>query len=309
MRTAVTFYALILCLPLTLKAQDIKESLEHDGRQRTFLVHLPKDYSEEKTYPLVIALHGGSGQAKVFNRGTGFRFNSLADEEGFILVYPQGVGKSWNDHPEREKRGKARKLNIDDVGFISAMIDDLASRYAVDITNVFACGISNGGLMSLTLGADLPEKIKAVGLVSANFSKLKTDEMTDAQPFPVIIIHGTADPIFPYDEGEIRIFRQRRGHVLGAEKSIDFMCALNGNSTEGIITEMENSNGRDGCTSTRIVYPNAERPDLKVELIKIEGGGHTWPGGTQYLGKRLVGNVSRDQNACDLLWNFFKSLQ
>lgn len=308
MKTTILAVLAILTVSNFGFGKDKEESLTHDGRVRTFFVHLPKNYSEENNYPLVIALHGGSGVAKKFNRSTNLRFNRLADEENFIVVYPQGVGKSWNDHPEREKRGEARRLNIDDVGFISKMIDYLDARYPVDIENVFACGISNGGLMSATLAADLPNKIKAIGLVSANFSKLKTSEMKNATPFPVIIIHGTDDPIFPYEEGEIRIFRQRRGHVLGAEKSIAFMCKLNGNSTEGIETELPNTSNRDDCTSTRIVYPNPDNPDLKVELIKIKGGGHTWPGGNQYLGKRLIGNVSKDQNACDLLWDFFKSI-
>ena len=214
----MTFLTISLCA-----AQGQKMSIVHDSLERSFYLHLPKGYSENNTYPMVLALHGGGGTAKQFNRGTRSRFNRLANEEGFILVYPQGIGKSWNDHPDREKRGEARKRNIDDVGFISAVIDHLSERFAVDTTKVFSCGISNGGLMSQTLAAELPNKIKAIGLVSANFSEIKAEEMRGGTPFSAIIIHGTEDPIFPYDEGTIIVFKQQRGAVLGAEKSMEFM--------------------------------------------------------------------------------------
>jgi polyhydroxybutyrate depolymerase len=287
--------------------KDKEYTLTHDGLVRSYLVHPPQNYDPQKTYPLVIALHGGGGNAKSFNRSTRGRFNDLADEENFILVYPQGFKKSWNDNNIRDTIGKARKLNIDDVGFIKKMIEKLETDFSVDSENIFACGISNGGLMSLTLAAELPEKIKTIGMVASNFSRAQVDEMQSVQPFSMIMIHGTDDPIFPYEEGVIKVFKQRRGEVIGVVKSVDFMLDLNGNFTPGIIRPLPNVSQRDGCTATHIVYPNPTNPNLKVEVISVIGGGHTWPGGTQYLSKRLIGRTSRDFNACDTLWDFFES--
>lgn len=305
----ILFISILISFCLNFSFSQVKESLIHDGYLRTWLTHLPKNYQENKTYPLIIALHGGNGKAKKFNKSTKGRFNELSDEEGFIVVYPQGIDKSWNDNNKRNSYGKARSLNIDDVGFIAKMISKLENQYSIDSSNIFACGISNGGLMSATLATKLPNKIKAIGMVSSNFSKVHYEEMQTEtpQPFSIIIIHGTQDPIFPYHEGETVIFNQHRGEVIGAENSIAYMINLNGNSSEGIETQLPNTALFDGCKATRIVYPNENNPNLKVELIKIIEGGHTWPGGYQYLPKKIIGNVTRDFNAADKLWTFFKS--
>jgi len=288
--------------------KDKKESVLHDERVRTYLVHLPKNYNAQQAYPLVIAMHGGGGTAKSFNRSTRNRFNELADEENFILVYPQGVKRSWNDNNKRDTLGKARKLNIDDVGFIKKMIAKLEIDYAVNSDAIFACGISNGALMSLTLAVELPEKIKAIGMVASNFSEVQVAEMQDSAPFSMVMIHGTEDPIVPYEEGVIKVFKSTRGKVLGVRKSIAFLSSINGNQPNGIARALPNPAHLDGCTTEQIVYPNPVNPDHKIELINVIGGGHTWPGGQQYLPKKIVGRVSRDFNACDALWEFFESL-
>jgi polyhydroxybutyrate depolymerase len=118
--------------------KDTKHHLEHDGYKRTYFVHLPANYNPDKQYPLVFGLHGGGGKAKTFNRSTNYRLNELADEKGFIVVYPQGVKKSWNDNPDREPYGAARKLNIDDVGFFRKMINKLESDYSIDSHYIFS---------------------------------------------------------------------------------------------------------------------------------------------------------------------------
>jgi polyhydroxybutyrate depolymerase len=287
----------------------IQEMIMHDGLERTFLIHLPESFNHSKPYPLVIALHGGNGRAKRFNKSTRYRFNNLADEEGFIVVYPQGIDRSWNDHPDRNSYGTARTENVDDVGFISSMIDHLIENYPVNPQFVFACGISNGGLMSATLAVKLPDRIKAIGMVAANFSKVFLNEVSlnPPAPFPMIIIHGTEDPIFPYEEGFIAIFKQNRGAVAGVEKSISFLLGLNGNSTSGVEAQLPDPVLKDKCKTIRIEYPNLENPMMKIELLKVIGGGHTWPGGHQYLPRNLIGRVTKDFNAADELWRFFKS--
>ena len=286
-----------------------KETLIHEGLERTYFLHIPKNYDVTKGYPLVIGLHGGGGKAKKFNRSTKGRFNELSDEEGFIIVYPQGIDKSWNDHNERNSYGEARQKNINDVGFIEALIEKLEEDYNLDSNYIFACGISNGGLMSATLATRLHPRIKAIGMVSSNFSKAHFKEMkeTNPEPFPIIIIQGTEDPIFPYNEGEIALFKQKRGEIIGAEKSISFMLSLNGNTTEGSETQLPNNAPFDQCKSVLIEYSNQANPNLKVSFIKVFGGGHTWPGGIQYLPKGIIGKVTRDFNAADQLWEFFKS--
>jgi polyhydroxybutyrate depolymerase len=305
------FFILVFGLSFIFSAlAQIKQGeITHDGYVRTWLTYLPKNYSEAKTYPLVIALHGGGGTAKQLMTSTKKRFNTLADTEGFIVVYPQGVKKSWNDNNKRDQNGFARKENIDDVGFISKMISKLQSEYNINNDAVFASGISNGGLMSQTLAMELPEKIKVVGMVAATFGKDEVDKVTDVSPFSILFIHGTKDPIIPYTEGDITVFKKTRGHVLGIEKSIAYMCALNGNSLVPIVSKLANRSIKDNMTSEHFKYPNPENPSLKVELIKVTNGGHSWPGAKKKkrLLKKITGATTQDFNACDKLWKFFKS--
>ncbi len=305
------FFILLFSLSFIFfaSAQIKQGEITHDGYNRTWLTYLPKNYSKAKTYPLVIALHGGSGTAKQLMTSTKKRFNTLADTEGFIVVYPQGVKKSWNDNNKRDQNGFARKENIDDVGFISKLISVLESKYSINSDAVFACGISNGGLMSQTLAMELPEKIKVVGMVAATFGKDEVDKVTDVSPFSILFIHGTKDPIIPYAEGDITVFKKTRGHVLGIEKSIAYMCSLNGNTLEPIITKLANVSIKDNMTSEHFKYPNTENTSLKVELIKVINGGHSWPGAKKKkrLLKKITGATTQDFNACNKLWEFFKS--
>src|SRR5262249_51070220 len=134
---------------------------------RTYVLHLPRDREPSKPAPLVIAMHGGSGTGEGFPRLTHHGFDDLADRDGWIVVYPDGIGKNWNDGRKVE-RSEAYKKNIDDVGFISALIDELTSNHAVDRKRVYATGISNGGFMSQRLARDLSSKIAAIAPVAAN---------------------------------------------------------------------------------------------------------------------------------------------
>ena len=128
--------------------------------------------------------------------------------------------------------------------------------------------------MSQTLAMELPNKIKAIGVVASNFGADEVNKIKDVQPFSILFIHGTNDPIFPYEKGVIEAFNTKRGRVLGIEQSIDFMCKLNGNNKEVITIPIENTNVHDDCISERTIYPNPENPSLKVEHIKVKSGGH-----------------------------------
>ena len=118
-------------------------------------------------------MHGGGGNAKGLIRTTRARFNTLANRDVFIAVYPNGVGKSWNDGA-RDTIGVARKLNINDVGFFEEMINDLQQKYSINSNQVFACGISNGGFMVQRLAFELSDKIKGIGVVAANLSVVQS---------------------------------------------------------------------------------------------------------------------------------------
>jgi polyhydroxybutyrate depolymerase len=141
---------------LLFRNRDVKATITVDGIPRDYIVHLPPTYDESTALPVVLVLHGGGSSGRRIARFTGF--NEVADREGIIAVYPDGYDNSWADG--RGVTG-AEQASIDDVAFISALLDELESVYAVDTDRVYLAGISNGGFMVQTLVCNLSERIQA----------------------------------------------------------------------------------------------------------------------------------------------------
>lgn len=278
-------------------------SIVWDGLKRTYLVHIPPSYGRTKSIsiPLVIALHGGGGSAKDMVKLTKGGLSALADKEGFIVIYPDGIEKNWNDGREDEDKDSAHRENIDDVGFISALIDHFAKELNIDKRRVYVTGMSNGAMMSHRLACELSEKISAIAMVAGAISKNKTYTCLPSRPLSVLIIHGTDDPLVPWEGGEIR---GGHGTVLSTYETVEFWITHNKCSSSPIITWEPDKDDKDGTRVWKEVYGNC-REESEVILYGIEGGGHTWPGGRSHLPERIVGKTSRDIDANEVIWNFF----
>jgi polyhydroxybutyrate depolymerase len=274
---------------------------------RSYELFIPKCYDGNKEFPVVFVLHGGGGKGKGMEKYTGQRFNQLAERDSFILVYPNGYKKGWNDGA-RDTIAMARRMNIDDVGFFNDMIQDLALQLSVDLDNLFVCGISNGGFMAQRLAFEMPHKIKAIGIVAANLSVEQSQKAPPQQAVPLIFICGTHDPLVPYYGGQITVFKQKRGEILSVAASVEYWKKINGADQQVGRVFFPDTNKADMCTATKTIWQNPEEPGLKVVDITVQNGGHTWPGTKNYLPKRLIGNTNRDFNACDEIWDFFTSL-
>ncbi len=166
------------------------------GLQRTYRVYVPDSLDESRAAPLIIALHGGGGSGRGMIDLTQGGFNTLADESGFVVVYPDAAEKNWNDGRGIE-RYRSQRENIDDVGFISALIDKLADQLNIDLNRVYVIGMSNGAIMSFRLACELSDKIAAIapvcGSMPENFSAVYTAQRT----MPVMMINGIDDPLVP----------------------------------------------------------------------------------------------------------------
>lgn len=297
-----------LLLSVFSKAQFKTEAeyISVNGMERYYELYVPTNYSELKTLPIVFVLHGGGGKASGMNRFTRGRFNELANRDGFIVVYPNGFEKSWNDG-ERDTLAVARRLNIDDVGFFETMIDDLDKKFSIDRKNIFACGISNGGFMVQRLAIERSDLFKAVGVVAANMSG-DQQQKEPGKPVSAIFICGTADPLVPYNGGPVKVFKQLRGEVLSMEETLTYWKRVNFCTAKKQEVGYPDLNKRDRSNVVKTVWQNPSNEQIKVVDIRVENGGHTWPGGTQYLPRGMVGTTNRDFNACDEIWTFFKSL-
>jgi polyhydroxybutyrate depolymerase len=271
----------------------------HGGKKREFHVHIPASYDGTKPVPLVIVLHGGGGVAEQVEKLT--KFSGLADREGFIAAYPQGFNHQWNDGREAAQ-GRAGRMKIDDAGFMLKMIKEIKTRYRVNPNRIYACGISNGGFMAMRLACELSDSLAAVAVVCAGMTPYLARNRRPASMISILIMNGTDDPLVPYNGGYVSIGRLKRGQVLSTEDTVKFWRGYNGCMSAPFISGI-NPDTTDGTEIEKYDY---NCPATEVVLYKVLGGGHTWPCGMQYLPEGMIGKTSRDINATEAIWGFFK---
>jgi polyhydroxybutyrate depolymerase len=272
------------------------------GLERTYRIRIPSSYDKSTPLPLLIALHGGGGSGEKMEELTLRGFNRLSDKESFIVVYPDGIEKHWNDGRENVSY-RAHREKIDDVGFISALIDHLAKQSNIDIKRVYVTGISNGAMMSFRLACELSEKITAIAPVSGAMPKDLV--CSPSRSVSVLVISNKEDPMVPWEGGEIRLGRQRFGGVLSVDESVRLWVHHNQCSSSPVNTLEPDRDPKDGTRVRREEYGQG-KGGTEVILYAIEGGGHTWPGGHQYLPAWIIGKTSRDVDANEVIWSFFK---
>jgi polyhydroxybutyrate depolymerase len=285
-----------------------KESLVHDNLQRTYIFYIPSSYNRSVPVPLVIALHGrgvdGEGMILVTRKG----FDRLADRDGFITVYPDGIELNWNDgRMDEEADDRAHTEDIDDVGFMAALADRMVRDYNVDPNRIYVTGISNGAIMSYRLACELSHKIAAIAPVDGNIPQLFIPECSPSRHIPVLAINNVNDPMVPFEGGEIHGHSGRKilGKVLSVEQSIGYWVKKNGCSPVPVVNEEPDRDPADGTRVTSMEYVNRD-DGTEVILFIVDGGGHTWPGGLQYLPERVIGKTSRDIDANEVIWSFFR---
>jgi polyhydroxybutyrate depolymerase len=270
---------------------------------RVYTLHVPPGLDKSRPVPLVLVFHGGGGTSAFAERDTGF--SAVADRERFLVAYPQGYRKSWNDGRNVADIA-AQKDKVDDIAFIAALLDDVAVDYKVDGNRVFATGISNGGFFSHYLAVNLSSRIAAIAPVSGGLPESLRERFHPENPVSVLILHGTADPLVPYGGGDVSLFGKKRGRLLPTEEAAGKWADRNGCRGELVEGSVINADPRDGCQVRPFAYSGC-REGTGVSLYRIENGGHTWPDGLQYLPKRMVGPVCRDIHGADVIWEFFKN--
>jgi polyhydroxybutyrate depolymerase len=261
---------------------------------RTYVLHVPPRLESPRA--LVINLHGGGGLAAGQQRISGY--DAVADANGFIVVYPQGTSDNWADG-----RGATEpdRLGVDDVGFISSLIDKLTAEYGIDPRWVFATGLSNGAFMAQRLGCDLSDKIAAIAPVAGTLGT--GVRCSPALPVSVMEVHGTADPLVPYDGGEMT-GRGGTSTIVSVASTVDRWRTINGCTAPGETLQLPD-NG-DGTSVTKTTWSDCEIGSAVV-LYTVTGGGHTWPGGLQYLPEGAIGRTSTQFSASTESWEFFRA--
>jgi polyhydroxybutyrate depolymerase len=290
------------------KEPDRTLTLTVGGLERRALLHVPPVPAETPPggWPVVIALHGAAMNGPMMAWFSGL--SATADAERFVVVYPDGTGRGpflvWNAGGFGDPAGRP-----DDVAFIDRLLDAVAEAVPVDPTRVYACGMSNGGMMCYRLATELPGRFAAIAPVAG--TNMRPDAPPQ-RPVPLIHFHGTADAIVPYGpevgaagvdaaDGAEGARKGRRGPRLpGVARSVTGWVEAAGCDT-GPVEETLTADG-DALPVTRLRWSGG-RDGCEVELVRIEGGGHTWPGQKPPVG--FIGRSTESVSANALLWEFF----
>lgn len=270
--------------------------------ERSYLLYIPANCPVNP--PLVIVFHGSGDNGNKMRGRTSYEFERLADVHGFVVAYPDGYERHWNDSRIAAPY-LANKLDIDDKGFVIAMIEQLQNEVKIDTNRVFAVGYSNGGQMAYRLGLEMPDHIGAIAAVAANLpTKDNSDCRPSGKPIPVLILQGTKDPLNPYNGGKVSYFGFRnRGSVLSTRASAEYFAALNDHTDEPQITQMPHLNSSDPTSVERIEWISPSKAD--VVMLTVHGGGHVIPQAScEY--PRLLGQKTLDISAPAEIWQFFE---
>jgi polyhydroxybutyrate depolymerase len=279
-----------------LMAGDHERTIESGHRQRHYLVHVPRGYDPKRPVPVVLALHGAAMTGELMARMTGL--NDTADREGFVVVYPDGTGSvmTWNSGGFS---GRLAENRPDDVAFVADLLDDLAGRISVDQKRIYACGMSNGGMMCYRLAAELSDRIAAIAPVAGTVAIEKSEPK---RPVPVLHIHGRKDRIVPFEGSGGRFPAIMK--FKGVEESVTTWAKLDGCDPEPKTNEISMPGANSKITRKTFVDAAGQ---ARVELIELKNGGHVWPGRGSKL--KITGEAPEGITANDLIWNFFRRFE
>ena len=269
---------------------DPSATLEFGGLSRTYLVHVPPGHPTG----LVVNLHGGGSNGSQQERLT--NFDAIADANGFVVVYPDGIDNNWADGrgaSEPDRRG------IDDVGFLVALAGKLQNEYGIDPGHVFATGMSNGAFMSNRLGCDRADVFAAVAPVSGTLGAVVA--CNPSRPVAVLEVHGTADPLVPFDGGTMR-GRGGTSDIVSAPAMVERWRSVDG--CQGAPAAETLPGTGDGTVVHRFASTSCAA-GTAVVFYQVDDGGHTWPGGPQYLPKAIIGPTTHAFGASEAVGQFF----
>jgi len=286
------------CCPETPR-NTLGDSFEYGGLTRRYEIYVPASYDAGAAAPVLAILHGRD--ESIDDLRTVTRFNTLADEHGFIAVYPEAHQGNWNDG--RAVPGiAAYDRNVDDVGFVRAVLERVALAYHVDLARIYLAGFSNGAMMCQRIAFEQPHLYAAMAAVSGSIPANVRDALTPAVPISVCLIHGTGDSLVPWDGGLLSP-NDPQGVVLSVPESVGYWSAVNECPAEPARETLSNRETFD-CTTVRKYSYGPGLLGTYVALYAVERGGHAWPGACWTHGLFTPGRLSRDLDATAAIWQF-----
>jgi polyhydroxybutyrate depolymerase len=276
--------------------------LTHDGLERSYYLHLPPTYETNTVLPVVLVLHSaGGGDGLVPAKDLGF--TALADGNDFIMVYPNGIDGVWRAGAASRLRGRSDDT-VDDVGFISELVDHLIREQKADPDRVYVTGQSNGGMMTLRVGCEMASKLRAIAPFVASFPKDVCDTCRPDAQLSVLLMNGTADRLVPWNGIQGQRFGRETSGIVSTAETVEFWVEYNQCDLAENEIALPDTDTTDGSTVTLTRYAN-ETTDVEVLLYTVEGGGHSLPGSATN-GSLIRGNKNNDIDGAAAIWDFFK---
>lgn len=285
----------------TLRGNISTVKLNSNGHERAFIWYKPTSIT---TNAIVFVLHGSTGTGAGVREQTAYQFDQIAEQEGFVVVYPTGYFNHWNDC-----RGtadyQANKENIDDIAFFKSIETYLNKTLNRTFDYRFATGHSNGGHFCFKLATEAPEWIDGIAPISASMPiPSNFDCQKKGQFVPILLINGTEDPVNPYEGGLVSILgNDSRGTVSSTDETMNYWTQLGNCSTPATKTDVPNINTKDNSTIEKYTWNCSGK--TKAILYKVNGGGHTIPDLTSQM-PAILGSSNQDINSTAEIWKFFK---
>jgi polyhydroxybutyrate depolymerase len=287
--------------------------------RRPYDVHLPAAYVPARPVPVVLAIHGGGGDSRGAARTTcpGGDIESpdclhaIAGREGVAVVYPNGTAsrllpnvRTWNAGGGAKGwqcvSGRACKDGVDDIAYFRALLGDLSRWIAVDPRRIYATGLSNGGAMSHRLACQMAGRIAAIAALGGENQYATTATCAPQRPVPVLQIHGTKDPCWPYAGGKAACLQRDDTSKISVDASMRVWAAINDCKSLEAAQAMASE---PGIRTERIRWRGCR---AETELIRTVGGGHVWPGGWAYFRQSIIGPMVSGWSANRVILDFFR---
>lgn len=269
-----------------------------DKRDRSYLVHVPQHSLTKTGWPIVLAFHGSGTNAEAMLEFS--QLNRLAEQKGFVVVYPNGTGRTPAARSFHAGNccGYAMRQQVNDVHFVSRLLDELGNELEIAPGQVFATGMSNGAVMCYELAARLAHRLTAIAPVAG---PMGSDTCAPSCPVSVCHFHGTADAFAPYHGGRGKRSISKT-NFFSVRHSIHQWVQANAcdPTPERRMLPIQVD---DGTHVAHEIYSRGNQGSA-VELYTIEGGGHTWPGVASPL--KILGKTTQNLSANDVMWDFFQ---
>lgn len=284
----------------------IQKTILVNGEERVFYVHLPPDYKKEieketqqkksiklksinKKFPAVLIFHGTVADANKIKNYT--KFNDFADKNGIVVIYPEYTGNwDWDLKPACSSK---------EVAFTDQLINTIIKTYKIDKKRIYQAGYSSGAEMSYILAGTLPYKIAAFAPVCGNIRKSYAETCTSKKPTSIMLVHGSDDPYEKWDGDS-------RKEMLSVDDTLNFWKKRNFCSYKVKETEFKHISNENNSTTAKLFQSDTCKDGTEVSILKIEGGGHTWPGSpTSARIETFLGKTNYDISGNEEIWKFF----